>query len=453
MTQVAGNDAEASKGRKLFSPMVVLWLVLIGAFSFSALLVLQAYAPDRGADQDPGAHGLSRSAVGYSGMVRLLNEVGRPALVARGRVTLNKPSVVILTIDEGNPKTQLRDLPTTRGFKGPILAVLPKWETAGYPLRQRWVRKDGVRKVDAQTWIGSGDKSGEVITLAQGKGIGPRHLKWVNPESAGYDADSDDDGEAPAPASVRADMVTGPIDRMQVFTVIKGWTPLIVDEVGNVVLARHGQDNFYALSEPDLLNNQGIANLITARAGVAVLDTVARGNEPTFLFDVTLNGFARSRSLFKLAFEPPFVAATLCAFFAILLGGWGAFNRFGAERRQGRVFALGKRALADNQAGLIRMAGREHRMAVPYVHIVRDLVARAVGAPRELSPDALDAFLERIATHRGTTDKLVELTHAATLAKNPADLSHLADRLHQWRLEMTGQATIATPAPEAKAGA
>jgi len=175
---------------------------------------------------------------------------------------------------------------------------------------------------------------------------------------------------------------------------------------------------------------------------VAVLDTIPTGRlkageHPAVLFDVTLNGFERTRSLFKLAFEPPFVAATLCGFFALLLAGWGAYNRFGAARRQGREFALGKRALVDNQAGLIRMARREPRMARPYVQLVRDQVAHAIGAPRDLAPEALDAFIDRVGANRGAADTLAALRAAADSVRDTLDLSRLAGRLHTWRLEMT----------------
>lgn len=425
MTEASEDRGEE---RRLFSPAVVLGLVLVGVLSFAALMVFATYAPDNRSKNDPGEHALSRSAVGYAGVVSLLKGAGRSVLVARGPVPDNRPSLIVLTLDGGNPRQELGDLPTTRGFAGPILAVLPKWQTR-YDRRDRgWVLKGGLDNVPAKTWIGNADIKDEKIVLGRGKGVGPRRLRWV------------EDGR---------EIVTGPIDRMQVFTTLTGWTPLIVDEAGNVVLARRDgvddegepfEGNFYALSEPDLLNNQGVASLATAKAGLAALDTLNAGKNPTIIFDITLNGFARSRSILKLAFEPPFVAATLAAFAAALLAGWGAWVRFGAERRQGRVFALGKRALADNQAGLIRMANREHRMALPYAHLVRDLVARAVGAPGDLPPDQLEAFLDRVGAARGAGERIADLTQASSTVGTPHALAVLAGRLHKWRLEMTGQA-------------
>ena len=57
--------------------------------------------------------------------------------------------------------------------------------------------------------------------------------------------------------------------------------------------------------------------------------------------------------------------AALAAF-----AGWQTVIQFGPTLQGGRVVALGKRALADNTAGLVRMAKREHHMASPYALLV-----------------------------------------------------------------------------------
>ena len=81
-----------------------------------------------------------------------------------------------------------------------------------------------------------------------------------------------------------------PIDQLQT---ISGddWTPALVDERGRMVLAQSKtHSNVLVLADPDLLNNQGLAKLDNARAGMAILNTL-RG-EGGVTFDVTLNGFS-----------------------------------------------------------------------------------------------------------------------------------------------------------------
>ena len=433
--------AAPREGASLFVPSVVIGVTLMGLLAVIAYIVLGAFEPDFETGDDGGAHALSKSAVGYSGLVTLLNAMGRPAMIARGDVSAGDQTnaIMILTIDQGDPTTKLGELPTTRAFRGPVLEVLPKWDTVP-TLHRGWVQKTGLRKVDADTWIGP---------------------------TSPPDADADPDEDAPRPprpstpagaekprieltqatgkanhrlhyadagaSSIQVD--TGIIDSFQTFKTAPGWKPVIVDETGATVLASHNGGSEFALSEPDLINNHGLADLTTANAGLFIVRVVSP--QGAVYFDVTLNGFERSRSALKLMFEPPFLAATLCAFAAALMMIWHAMVRFGAPRRASRELAMGKQALADNQAGLIRMAHREHRMGGRYVSVVRGIAARAVGAPRELAGSALDAFLDRLGGQGRTTEALSQLHAAAEAARNNAELMDAATRLYRWRLEMT----------------
>ena len=76
-------SAGETPARALFTPRAVLWMVLAGVFAFCAFLSLSAYAPDFRGHGDPGAHALSRSAVGYAGMVELLRAQGQPVVISR----------------------------------------------------------------------------------------------------------------------------------------------------------------------------------------------------------------------------------------------------------------------------------------------------------------------------------------------------------------------------------
>jgi hypothetical protein len=304
-----------------------------------------------------------------------------------------------------------------------ILAILPKWQTRSEPYHVSWAQKVGLRPlvdrfdgVNADVWVGSGDGS---LTLARFGGTYPRHLTWVGRGTQ---------------------MTTGPIEQMQEFTASKGWRPIVVDaDTGGVIVARAGASRFFAVSDPDLFNTQGLRERHTAAAGVAVLATLqGRPDAPVF-FDVTLNGFGRTRSMAKALLEPPFLAATLSVLAAAALMGWAAFIRFGAPARQGRAFALGKQALADNQAALIRMTRREHRLGGRYVQLVRERVARLVGAPRDMDDIALDAFLDRVGGARGVADSFSNLAAAANRAKTAGEMQAVAERLYRWRLAMTGE--------------
>jgi hypothetical protein len=228
-------------------------------------------------------------------------------------------------------------------------------------------------------------------------------------------------------------MTAGPVDQLQTIKA-PTLTPLVTDARGGIILARTQNSEIYILSDPDLLNTMGLKRLETARAADAII-TLARPDGP-LIFDVSLHGFKRSRNLLALALEPPFLGGTLCAVAAALMAGIAAAIRFGPIRRTTPPYAMGKGALVENTAGLIRMARREHRMAQGYARLCRDLAARAVGAPRRLEPAQLDAFLDRLSVQRGVTP-FTDLATAAQEGRSLVDLLAVTRKLYDWRLEMT----------------
>ncbi len=407
------SEAAAPKA-PLFSPRTMIWVVLIGVFAFSAFVVLSAYAPDLRSGANGGAQALSRSAVGYAGVVELLKVMDRPALVSRGSppATQGGSGVLVLTpaLD-----TQPHDLDAIH-FDGLKLVVLPKWFAVPVPNQRDRVQKLGMMPV-------------ELIAGALGKGPWKAQLQRrkgaARPVLRAGDGAGFSQGETLAP---------GPIDSLQTISG-KGWDPILTDEQGHAVLAVARTGGVAVLSDPDLLNTQGIADVRTARVAVEILDRL-RTRGPV-VFDVTLQGLGRGRSLLKLAFEPPLLGATLCLLAAAIMMGLHAAARFGPAERPAAVLALGKRALADNSAALVRMARREARMAAPYAALTREIAARAVGAPRDLDEAQLDALLDRLGTAHGSELRYSALAAEAAAARTDADLVTVARRLFQWRGEMT----------------
>ena len=407
------SDAPVAKP-PLFSPRTMIWVVLVGVFAFSGFVVLSAYAPDLRSGSNGGAHALSRSAVGYAGVVELMKDMGRPVLVSRGQPppTRQGSGVLVLTPGFG---TQPKDIEALH-YAGLKLIVLPKWIAAPSPASRDWVQKAGAMPTEL---IASAlGKKAWRAQLQRRPGVSRPVLKAG--EGAGFPA-----GEV---------LALGPIDSFQTLSGA-GWDPIVTDEQGRAVVALSRQGGVAVLSDPDLLNTQGIADLATARAGVEILERLRDGG--AVVFDVTLDGLGRGRSLLKLAFEPPLLGATLCLLAAAIMMGLHAVARFGPPERPPPVLALGKRALADNSAALVRMARREPRMAPAYAALTREIAARAVGAPRDLDEAQLDALLDRLGVAHGSEFRFSALAADAAAAKTNAELMSVARRLYQWRGEMT----------------
>lgn len=399
-----------AEGTRVFRPLIVLCLVLAGVFSFSAYVVLSAYAPDMRGGLDGGAHALSRSAVGFAGLVRLLRAEGVDVAIDRDGPARRDPSwgLLIVTPEETSTPSDVFNFTTA---KGPTLVVLPKWETGPDPMNPAWVKSAGLVDANAVNVL-IGDRV--TAKISRRGDTAPMQLKSVGP--------------APGPI-----LATGPIAQLQTIAA-EGMVTLLTDPSGAAVLIRTADSRLYILSDPDLLNTHGLRDLATARTASSLIGAMRRGDGPV-VFDVSLNGFKHSPSLLKLAFQPPFLGATLCLVGAALLMGLHAANRFGAPVRAARALALGKRALAENSAGLIRMAKREPHMAGGYLDLNRHVVARALGAGR-LSGWELDAYLDRLG-ERTQAGGITALTEQAKAVKDRDGLTRFAQRLYQWRVEMT----------------
>jgi hypothetical protein len=392
----------------LFRGRTVLIMIAVGVLAFAGLAVLSVYAPSLRSGNDGGGHSLSKSAVGFAGAVKLFRGLGDPVIVSRGDTPgIARSGLMIITPTPAHDARAIRSVV----FEGRRLVVMPKWIYAPNPTRPGWVLKGEALPLSDLEKKGVLDAYARTAALQRHSGVTRPTLRFA-------------DGRT---------MTAGPVDRFQTLQA-DGLVALVSDDRGDVILARTRDRKVYILSDPDLLNTMGLKSLETARAADAMVDLVRPAGP--LIFDVSLHGFKRSRSLLALALEPPFLGGTLCAVAAALLAGIAAAIRFGPVRRARPPYAMGKGALVENTAGLIRMARREHRMAEGYARLCRDLAARAVGAPRQLEPAQLDAFLDRLSAQRGAP-LFTDLMTAARQAGSLPDLIAVARNLYDWRLEMT----------------
>jgi hypothetical protein len=394
-----------------FTARTGLMIALVGAFAFCALAVLGAYAPDLRGGENGGAHALSRSALGYAGIVRALELEGDPVLVNRAPTERSgSAGLLVVTPPPGADESNITGL----GFSGPVLVILPKWLAPPDPRHLGWVGKGVLIEPGMLPKTALMADAG----LARARGVSRPLLRAVG-----------------RPFRLGVTIAEGPVDQLQTI-VPRGWRSVLIDQTGATVLARDPDKPIFLLTDPDLMNTQGLKNFDTLASALTLLHSLRLGDGP-IMFDVRLNGLGRGRSVLRLLFEPPFLAVTLCLAVAAGLAGFQAVCRFGPIRRTPRAVALGKQALVDNSAALIRLAHREPRMGGRYAVLVRDLAAAAVGAPRELTGDLLVAFLDRLGEQRGAAGSLSALGDEARRASNRDSLTAAARKLFRWRLEMT----------------
>lgn len=395
-----------------FSPVTMIALILVGVLSMAGLGLLAAFAPELKSGDDGREHALSRSSVGFAAVRRLLQVDGTPVLTSRGALSgAAEDGLLVMTPTVETSREALASLigDTTKG-----LIVLPKWRTVRHPTQRGFVQTAGIYSADEVSKPVPRKKGAETV-VRQRTGM-PSTVRLFRPDGTPF----------------------GTMTAVQTFQTVSGprWLPVLVDETGAAVLVMHRDMNIYLLADPDLLNTQGVKVLSRAQLAMRTLALIRTKDTPV-IFDLTLHGFQRSRSLPRLLLEPPLLGATLCVLAAAILVGVQAGVRFGPPRPRGRTFALGKRALADNTAGLVRLARREHRMAAPYAMLIRAAVASAVGAPRKLDGPELDAFLDRLSEIGGLTLRYSPLAESARDARTASDLMQVARDLYRWKLEMT----------------
>lgn len=432
------NDSTFGKG-------TTLGIVLIGALAFVA--VLYWIGTGGGATNNGGGHAAGRGLNGYAGLAAMLEADGITIHRARSKEALKQPGLLVLTPPADTNGKDIAEIIDARRTIGPTLVVAPKWVAVpdfGNPLTKRgWTRIAGTRPPE---WRGYHDDVG--VGFVGGAAHG---WKGSGAASALY-------GRLPDDRRVQAG--TGPGLEALIETadgrILAGY--LSGDGSNSALehwigMGRHPDadpdeadaSNQFTTSypvvlvfEPDLLDNWGLADKQTGLMARRLVFVAAGGRPIDVTFDLTLNGLGASRNLLTLAFEPPFLAATLCLFMALFAAGWRSFNRFGPPRVTGREIPLGKTVLVRNTAGLIRRAGRVRLIAGPYADAARERLVHALGLPRGRPPEETDAAIDRLQARLATTGpRWSELAARLRAAHRSADVVQRAAALQRLERDLT----------------
>ena len=371
-----------------------------GILAFVAMLVLSAYAPDFRSGSNGGPHALSNAATGYSGLVRLAELTGRSPTVVRDDYLLDSEELLIITPE--NRFVSLSEIVERRQAKATLL-ILPKWDATRDKNNPAWVRIRGLLPPEEPAGVLAPAQKPSIVRGRTDQ-TALKHL-----------------GEVPEDVAFRA-------PRLMQAVKTGVLRPIIWHPAGHVVLGEVGDTRLYVLTDPDLLNNHGLADPAQAHAAMALLDYLMPTATSGILFDVTLNGLGGSRSPLRLAFDPPFLAVTIAIFVALLLAGIQAIYRFGPSRRPERALAFGKAALVDNSAALVRRAGREAQLASRYADAIRSRAAALFRIPASGDKQAIDGSLDELRPEQPFSS----LAKSAVDARNRHEALSAARRLHLW---------------------
>ena len=390
-----------------FSSQVSAILIGVGTILFIVIFALLAWSPDLANKNRAGEHAYSKSALGYAGLVTLLEADGQTVSISRLSSTLKYTDgpLVITLPSYGLARAPEVDL---LSISEPALFVLPKW--SGWLDRQKpsWQKDTDLMSPErVAAMLELFDAEGEIIRT-----------------------------DAP-------DLIVTPFgnhtpvfgDEMQVLS-RDTLNPIVATSAG-LLLAQVPGREIYVLSDPDLMNTFGISERSNAAFTLSMMDWLKDSPDQSITLDATFHGFERSENLLRAIFDEPFLGATLIAFATMLLVGWAAFIRFGPPERDQDAPTFGKKALAESSAGLLSMARREGQMAPNYAQVIQRDLRKRLGVPPQTKDDEFAETLDRLADQKDLNTSWRE--QRAQLAEPASGRNELRDKaliLWRWRQEM-----------------
>lgn len=467
----AGNGGGGTPASELFRGRTLLLLVMAGVLGFALFIILSTYAPDyRPASRLPvPANVQSKGGNGFAGLKRWLEAhdyqvssgaggdgaapsanvapASAPAPVAapsdddaevmpdtaENETALAAPSapmapvsapapsyddedyvednLMIVTLEVDTPDERIEEIARARHGQ-PTLFILPKYLVRRKKDHDGWVEK--VEKLPTEL------ATEQLQTIRRAYGL-----------TSGAAKISDWEVQNP-PAYVKQLLIDDePVDTKTMWrTVNFGSTVVETGENKNVLTELNEDAAVYVLADPDLMNNAGLADPNVAHAALDAIDEIAPSD--VIIFDTTAQFPGKDKySLMKLMLEPPFLALTLTIIFATLLAVLNGLGRFGPPRVPQRVFAFGKKSLVDMTALMMRRGRKLGGLAPNYLALVRTRAGEALGAPSNLSGEALDTWLEE--TDRRGAGDWRSLVREANRVEGPAQVKSIAQKLYDWK--------------------
>lgn len=426
----------SARGDSPFAPRTVLGMIVLGGLAFIAFLWLVGAGMTGGDTNNGQATVGGKGLNGYAAMADYLERRGYQVSRVQSKAKLRQAGLLILTPPALLDGKELARVVEQRRRIGPTLVIAPKWLTA--PLNAQaspkakpgWVGLDGVMM---PMWSGFAD---DVSIDIKPMRAGGKPARWTGGGTMGALPSSENvlfgTGENLVP------LITGDQDGRMLAGYVgnDGGNTNGLDAIAQSEdeIEPGDDDGLYPLVfvfEPDLLDNYGFADSANAVLAERLVQASLNGGDKVVMFDLTLNGFARSQNLLTLAFTPPFLAATLCLLLAAIVTGWRAFNRFGPPRLATRALAFGKRALVSNAAGLVRRTRRLYLVAPPYADAARERLARALALPHRLDPAATEAAIDRaLAARAPQAEPFSAAAARLRAARHPRELLRAARALH-----------------------
>lgn len=427
-----------SKQANPFNRVTMMIIIIIGFAAFVGLLFGLGAGNQLANSQNGQAHGASNSYVGYKALANLISASGVKVQYSRNPTGNDNSGLLVITPNPYTDAEKLAEVVHNRSYTGPTLIILPKWNATQNPLLKKgWVAKGS--PIEAETGVALlADLADVEITVDEDRKI-PPSSRSTSAISAAIKTPN-------APVTMAGDYIrtivkdpksgdalVGYIDDGGVYAQLDLLDPSQISEEDEI------DEDYYPIvivADADLLNNGGMANKKTAQHALELIQATSAGADEVVTFDLTFNGLGASQNLLTLAFQPPFLSATLCLIAAALAAAWMAFNRFGPPLREHRSINYGKSALVHNSAGFINRMQRQYLVAEPYAEMIRNAAIKEAGIAANLDDAEQNDDLDNLGEVEGY--RFSSLYHALNRAQNSREVADRAAALLHWKKEKIG---------------
>ncbi|MBK9071538.1 MAG: hypothetical protein IPL79_11115 [Myxococcales bacterium] len=381
---------------------------VVASLAFMGALMVGLSGGDQTTEADaPPTTTYSYSLLGHRALLELLGKLGVPAAASQHASMSRACGHLMVVAEPDGSDASLRDVTVDLPCPKAILFVLPKWE-------------------------GDVDEAGFVRTPSLVS------TSRVHAVLAALELDGSSVARLTSPSIWRTEGAPVPIAAvtdLQLLGIDDALEPVISTETGGILLARHANyENVYILADPDFINNQGLQR---GQAAFAVGLLRHLGGDSAVVFDETVHGLKRSRSVWRALFAFPLALIAAHRVVVWLLLVWAfAKNTSGGEPEAAREG--GFRYLVRNTASLLHGPAHRRNVLLRYLDAARLHVNVALGRTQPMTPSDLAA---RQDARRVTTSLAVITQRTQTLSDKQLaqDGVQLARAAYVWRKEMTDE--------------
>ncbi len=396
-----------------YSQRVARWVVAAAVTSLLASFYLLLRPGELSRVDSVGADTYSRSALGHSGLLQLLGELGEPVLQLRQPRALGECGLLVIAEPGEVDDAALRRLSDAVDEAPVTLFVLPKRQGKRDRNNPRWIESDELIDPDD-----CGDVLRRLLAEIAEVSVAAPTITRVNAAS-NWRSPGLRQGPAPTLAAPQLFESRRFLDGSDLDSWIECGEGVLLGRIGTL----------FVLSDPDLIANHGLHRGDNAELVIEIVRAIKTPG--AIVFDETSHGHRLAPSIWTEAGRFPLVLVPVHLLLVLALVLWTAAGRFGSPRVAAPPIGAGKRFLIENIINLLQRGGRHAPSLRRYLRQRVRLAAERQHAPRGLGDEPCRDWLLSRMPAGAARSELIELLQRPPEDMSPAEALQVARRVYE----------------------